>query len=613
MKKLRSSPHKFGKQRLQACLLRPTTIWKAVDIRPVKAFIIGGITFSFLRAVLQWAAPWPIKLVFDSVLSNHSLPSILSWAPRNPTGRLGIFTLAIVLIAILLGLSSYGANLLLANAGQRIVFDLKCRLFRHIENQSLSFHLRNSIGDLLSRLGGDVQAMQGVVVNVLPVMTESVITIAGMMGIMLWIDWHFSLAVFALAPALYFTLRHYLAAIKITQKDARRNEGKASSLAQQVLLALPLVQTLGTEAEEGENYGNLARKSLEANKQAVLLQSRFTPIVTSLMTISGALVMYFGTQSVLEGRLTPGDLLVFMAYLRGIYSPVRQLAKTAGALGRGQASAERVIETLSSANEVPQPRSDLVKRFTGIRSSIRFEDIWFSYSNRNSHEFALRGLTFEIKAGTRHALVGLTGSGKTTILKLLPRFIDPQRGSIELDGIDIRELSLHELRRNIALVSQEPILLGETVWENIAYGLQSRSKQQAIRIAKNSGIHELIVGLREGYDTKIGERGNALSGGQRQCISVARAMGRNAPLVLLDEPTTGLDASTETVLLEALDRLSEGRTTVFVTHQLDTIRYSDRITVLSNGLIAEEGTHSELMTFKSHYWELQQCAALAGR
>lgn len=588
--------------------LPSSEILQVIDFKPVKMLLAGGITFSVFRAILQWAAPWPLKLIFDNVLANHSVPSILSRMPSSPTGRLEVLTAATAIIALLLGLSSYGANALLANAGQRIVFDLKCRLFRHIEEQSMTFHFRNSIGDLLSRLGGDVQAMQGMVVNVLPVTAESVLTISGMIAIMLFIDWHFSLIVFALAPALFFTLRHYLSAIKATQRNARRNEGKASSLAQQVLLAIPLVQVSGTEESEGHHYATVAQEGLEANKKAVLLQSRFTPIVNVIMTLSGALVLYFGAQSVLRGTLTAGDLLVFMAYLRGIYSPMRQLAKTAGALGRGQASAERVVETLNSKEHVIE--RPFAIHMPKVRGNISFSNVWFSYPNS---EPALSGVSFEVRAGTQHALIGATGSGKTTVLRLLPRFIDPHHGSVKLDGIDLRDLPLESLRQKIALVSQDPFLLGETVWENIAYGLSNPTKEEAVRIAKNCGVDGVFSGLQNGYDTRVGERGSALSGGQRQCISVARAMGRSAPIILLDEPTTGLDASAEAVLLEALSRLTEGRTTIMVTHNLDIVQSADRITVMSNGSTVEEGTHESLLRNRSHYWELQHSMLLLAR
>ncbi|MDA8209469.1 MAG: ABC transporter ATP-binding protein, partial [Actinomycetota bacterium] len=299
---------------------------------------------------------------------------------------------------------------------------------------------------------------------------------------------------------------------------------------------------------------------------------------------------------------TPGDLLVFSAYLRGIYTPVRQLAKMAGMLGRGQASADRVKEVLATSAEPPQP---LKPRHLGWpKGEIRFEGVTYVYAGASAP--SLEAMTLEIGAGSSHALVGATGSGKSTLVKMIPRFLDPQRGRITLDGVDLRELSLTELRSRIALVPQEPSLMGETVWENIAYGLQTRSRLGAIDAAKRAGVHEVLSSLRDGYDTLVGERGSALSGGQRQCVAFARAMARNAAIILLDEPAAGLDTETEAVLLDALERLAEGRTMVHVTHHITTVANADRITLLSQGRVVEEGSHSELLAAEGAYTSLHQ-------
>ncbi len=578
-----------------------------LDLGPVRWMIAGGLGFSALRAVLQWVAPWPLKLIFDNVLSRHPLPSFLRWMPGTPGGLLELLALAMVAIAVLLGIASYGASALLANAGQRVVFDLRRKLFRHVEAQSQAFHHQHPVGDLLSRIGADVQALQGVVVNVVPVLFENAITVGGMVAIMFALDWRYSLVALSLLPVLYLTVAHYMSAIRRAQRLARANEGNATAAAQQVLVALPVVQAFGTEDEEAKRYGELAYQGLAANRKAVVLQSRFTPLVTAIMTVSTSLVVYFGTRSVLVGRLTPGDLLVFMAYLRGLYTPVRQLAKMAGMVGKGHASAERVAEILSSHQEVKSPENPI--RPAVVRGQIRLEGVRFSYNDSSE---ALAGIDAEIEAGSRHALVGSTGSGKSSLMRLLARFADPTEGRILLDGNDLRDLDLQWLRSQIALVPQEASLLRPTVWENISYGTPGAERKDAVIAARAAGVHEVISGLPRGYDTIVGERGTALSGGQRQCVAVARAMARNTPILLLDEPTTGLDAETESILLEALDRLSEGRTTLFVTHHLRAIHNADRITVLANGRIVEQGTHGDLLASKTAYWRLQQSAQAIG-
>ena len=575
-----------------------------MNMKPVRGLLAGGIAFSILRAMLQWAAPWPLKLVFDSVLNNLPLPPGLGWVPANRIQRLDIFSVAMVVIALLLGVCAYGANALLATAGQKVVYDLRCRLFRHVESQTIGFHRRHQVGDLLSRLGGDVQSMQTAVVNVMPVLFENILTVGGMLTIMFLLDWRYSLLALSLVPVLFLTVRYHMTAIRQAQRQARRNEGLATAAAQQVLVALPVVQAFGTEEEEADRYASLAMQGLEANRKAIVLQSRFTPIVTVTMTASTALVIFFGARAILRGHLTAGDLLVFMAYLRSIFAPVRQLAKLAGTMGRGQASAERVGEILATKEHVPE-RPD-ARPLHRTKGHIRFEGVSFGYG---SDSRVLHEVDLDIEGGSLHALVGSTGSGKSTLLRFVPRFIDPDEGRVTLDDIDLRDIDLAALRDKVALVPQEPFLLRATVWENIAYGTGRRTKAGAVAAARAAGVHEVLLGLRDGYDTVIGERGTALSGGQRQCVAVARAMARNAPVLLLDEPTTGLDASTEAVLVDALQRISEGRTTIFVTHQLRAIRDADRITVLSHGKIVEQGSHDQLLGAGSAYWHLQQSAS----
>ncbi|MHB1519431.1 MAG: ABC transporter ATP-binding protein [Acidimicrobiales bacterium] len=578
-----------------------------LNLRPVRLAIIGGMTCSLMRATLQWVVPLPLKLLFDNVLTNHPLPAMLAWLPANRAELLYIFCGTMIVIAILLGLTSYGANALLAGAGQRVVFDLRCRLFRHLEAQSSRFHQRHPVGDLLARLGGDVQAMQSVVVNVFPVAMENGLTVAGMVVIMLVLDWQFSLLALALLPGLYWVIHHYLGAIKTAQRGARRHEGLATASAQQTLVALPVVQAFGTEGLEADRYAALAQQGLTANRRSVLLQSRFTPMVTVLMTISTAMVMFFGSRQVISGRLTPGDLLVFSAYFRGMYSPARQLSKLAGTMGRGQASAERVTEMLSIDEQVPQRPLALTPH--KVFGSIVFDSVSFSHPGSG---MVLEEINLTIGAGKQHALVGPTGSGKSTLLRLVARFADPGAGAVLLDGVNLVDLDLEWLRRQIAFVPQEMALLRPTVWENIAYGSAGASRTDAIAAARTVGVHEVLDSLREGYDTDVGERGDGLSGGQRQCVAMARAMVRNAPILLLDEPTTGLDSATESVVIQALGRLCEGRTTLMVSHQLSAVSGADRITVLSRGRIVEDGTHDELSRVGTSYSRLHQLSGTSG-
>lgn len=572
-----------------------------MDLRPVRLTLAVGLGFSVLRASLQWLAPLPLKLIFDDVLANHRPPAALAWLPAGREARLVALCAGMVLIAALLGLCSYGANALLANAGQRVVFELRCRLFRHLEAQSARFHQHRAVGDLLARLGGDVQAMQSVVINVVPVVVENGITVTGMIVIMLLLDWRFALLALVLLPLLVVVLRHYMSAIKQAQRAARRNEGLAIAAAQQTLTSLPVVQAFGAEEPEAQRYAGLARSGLDANRRSVVLQARFTPLVTGVMTTSTAAVMLLGAQQVLAGKLTAGDLLVFSAYFRGMYSPARQLAKLAGTVGRGQASAERVTELLQTSEHLPE-RSD-ARRPRRVRGRLVFDEVAFSHDGASE---SLQGVSLTVLPGTTHAIVGATGSGKSTLMRLVPRFADPQGGRVLLDGVDLRDLDLAWLRAQMAFVPQEMALLRPTVWENICFGSPAATRADAVAAAREVGVHGILSGLRDGYDTEVREGGTGLSGGQRQCVAIARAMVRNAPVLLLDEPTTGLDATTESTVLEALQRLCEGRSTLMVSHQLAAVRGADRITVLSKGRVVEQGSHRELVGAGSAYAELHR-------
>ncbi len=570
-----------------------------LDLHAVRFAVAGGVSLSAFRAMLTWIVPVPLKLIFDSVFAHHPLPPGLWWMPSDHVARLYALVGCMVVIAVLLGLTAYGADALLAGAGQRVVFDVRARLFRHLTAQSAAFHQQRRLGDLLSRLGGDVQAMQSVVVNVVPVVVENALTIVGMLVIMLVLQWQFSLLAMSLLPVLWIVMRRYMRSIKIAQREARRNEGMATATAQQVLVSLPVVQAFGTEEIEVDHYGALASQGLTANRHAVLLQSRFTPLVTLLMTLSTALVMLYGGRQVLNGHLTPGDLLLFSAYFGGMYTPARQLAKLAGTIGVGQASAERVTEILATHEEVP--RHPDARRVSRLNGRLEFDHVSFSHPGSG---VALDDVKLEIGAGRRQALVGSTGAGKSTLLRLVPRFIDPSVGAVRLDGFDIRDLDLDWLRRHIALVPQELALLRPTVWQNILYGSKWTSRADAIAAARAVGVHDTLIDLRDGFDTDVGEAGSGLSGGQRQCVAVARAMARDAKVLLLDEPTTGLDAATQSVVIDALERLSEGRTTLIVSHQMNAVHNADRIAVLSHGKMIEHGTHGQLLNARSAYRDL---------
>ncbi|MHB8295187.1 MAG: ABC transporter ATP-binding protein [Acidimicrobiales bacterium] len=568
-------------------------------LRPVRPLVVSALGASVVTAVMQWLSPWPLKVIFDSVLLHHRLPAVLSFLPPSGSARLLLLSAGMLLIAAVLAGATYAGNRWVTIAGQTMVNDIRCALFAHIEDQSLRFHYSRKTGDLMSRLGGDSQAIQSLMVTALPTVLNGALTIVGMLVIMLLLDWRFTLLALAMTPALFLLVRYHMPRIKAAQRRARRHEGAAASVAQEVLTSMPVVQSHCSEQIESARYAEAVGKSMQASQEAQVLQSALTPTVALIVTVGTTFAVYVGARAVISGQLTPGDLLVFTSYLRSIYAPVRQLAKIGGVVGRAQAAAERVAEVLDTAEEVPVPAG--ARPVRRARGRVTLEGVSFSYPGCPG---VLHSVDLEVPARSRQALVGATGSGKSTLLKLLPRLFDPTAGTVLLDGVDISTLQLTGLRNAVSFVPQEPYLFNATVWENIAYGTYGTRLATAVEAAKRAGVHEVIESLHDGYKTVVSERGTSLSGGQRQCLALARAMLRGSPLLLLDEPTVGLDAQTESVVLAALDNLAEGRTTIMVSHDLSTLSNSDQIAVLASGTISELGTHEELLGARCGYWKL---------
>ena len=577
-------------------------------LKPHTATIAAAGAAMSLRSVFLLLAPWPIKFIVDNVIFQKPLPHRLaSFLPDPLVHRLwllDVLGLSLLAVGAADAVLAYGGNRLLLKAGQRAIFAVRRDLFAHLQRLSLSFHRRQRIGDLMARLGGDIQSLQDfVVVSGTSVFTHA-LTVASMAAIMLAIDWRFALVVMSAAPVLLWIARHYRTLLRQAFRRARRKEGELWSKVQEIIANVQVVQAYGQEPHEDNRFSEKAAESLSATLAASSRQTQLEPLVGLVMGVATAAVAWYGATRVLSGRITAGELLVFLAYLRAMAAPVRQFARAAGVFSKASVAAERLGDIFAEKSEIRDLSPS--RTLPLCRGELEFRGVSFAYA---AEVPVLCDVSFKVKPGQTVAVVGATGAGKTTLVSLVPRFHDPVHGQVLLDGHDLRDLSLAYVRSQIALVLQQPLVFHGTVWENIAYGRAGANRADAVAAARAAGIDDLIEAMSGRYDTLVGERGGTLSGGQRQCISIARAMLRNAPIVILDEPTTGIDPDAERRILQALRHLTAGRTTLIIAHRLATVVAADVILVLHRGAVIESGTHQQLLVRRGRYFDLWNCSS----
>jgi len=580
-------------------------------IRIVDVLYPHGLTLSlaFLAvlgtSITDVLEPWPLKIVFDHVFASKRMPdwlaSIVAYVGTDKFSILNFAVLAVIVIALFGAISSYFEKYLTTSVGQWVMHDLRRVLYSHIQRLSLSFHDRKRTGDLISRVTSDIDAVQSFISTVLLGILVNILTLVGMMLVMLYLNWAFTVIALLVAPALFFVIYHYTHRIKRASRAMRRQEGEVVNVLEEVLSSIRVVKAFAREDYEQKRFEHESRESVERALEARNFKAKLPPIVEVIVAAGTCLVLWYGARLVLAGELTSGELLVFLLYLGKMYKPMRELSKMTDTISKAQVGWERIREVLENETQV----RDLpgAKPAPGFKGEIEFDKVSFAYDGGPP---VITELSLHIEPGQLAALVGPTGAGKTTIVSLLPRFYEANSGEIKIDGTDIRKYQQKSLREQISFVLQETLLFRATVAENIAYGKPNATREEIVRAARLANADEFIDRMADGYDTMIGERGLTLSGGQRQRITIARAIIRDSPILILDEPSAGLDAESEKLVFDALGNLMEGKTSIVIAHRLATVRRADVIFVIDGGVVVEQGTHEELIAQSGLYSRLYE-------
>jgi ATP-binding cassette, subfamily B, bacterial len=583
-------------------------------VRRQGALIAASLLALLTGVGLRLLEPWPLKIVFDRVLAARHYDG-LSVVPflddLDPMALLAVAALGVVVITGLRALADYYYTVGFALASNRALAEVRGDVYRHLQGLSLSFHTRAKSGDLILRVIGDVGMLRDAMTTAALPLTANLMVLAGMVGVMLWMRWELALLVLATAPLFWLATARIGRRLREVAKAQRQREGAMAATAAEAIAAIKVVQALSLEGRFAQAFAGDNDRSLRAGVKASRLTAGLERTVDVLIALGTALVLGCGALLVLRGTLSPGDLLVFLAYLKTAFRPVRDLAKYTGRLAKATAAGERVLDLLDRTPEV-RDRPGAVPA-PALRGQVRFEGVGFAYEPGKP---VLQEVEFEVGPGQRVALVGPSGIGKSTVVSLILRLYDPCEGRVVLDGRDVRDYTLASLRAQISVVLQDSILFAASVWDNIAYGAPGATREEIEAAARLANAHDFIRALPGGYDTVLGERGVTLSHGQRQRIAIARAAVRKAPLLILDEPTTGLDEENQRAVVEALERLSAGHTTFLITHDLPFAARADVIFYLERGRVLERGTHADLMGAQGRYatlYRLQETTAVAAR
>jgi ATP-binding cassette, subfamily B, bacterial len=574
-------------------------------LRPYWRRLAVSLVLMLVASLATLAQPWPMAMMLDYLQGQKSSTNVVFSSLHGTTEVLLAATfLGFGVIVVAHGLTVVNSYLD-AKLEQSMILDLRSDLFEHAQRLSLAFHDEQKTGELMARINYAAAAVGGIVMAFPPIL-QSMLTLAGMALVAFLIDWKVTLISLSVLPLMYYATRQYGVRIVPRLERVQTLEWQSLSMVNEAMGMLRVIVPFGRERYEHSRFRTQGKQAVDSRVDLTVRQTVFNLSITTVTAIGTALVFFFGFRAHYQGQITVGELIVLLSYVGAIYSPLEQIASTVGALHQQFVQLKSSFDLLDlEPDVVDQPDAVDVARTDG---RIAFEHVCFAYEGRAE---TLRDITFRVDAGSRIAVVGPTGAGKTTLLSLLVRFYDPREGRILLDGVDIRRLTLASLRAQISVVTQEPLLFSGSIASNIRYGRLGASLDEIVEAARAANAHEFIERLPNGYETNLGERGAPLSGGERQRIAIARAFLKDAPILVLDEPTSSIDSRTESVILDSLDRLVVGRTSFTIAHRLSTIVDSDLILVLNGGRLVEEGMHEELIELGGLYAQLY--AAQAGR